>query len=243
MHNYFEKIYKKSSDEFFDIVKYNLKNEKKTFIVTANPETFSYGKEKEFDKLLLDDITTIVPDGIGIVKAAKMLDYDIKERIPGIDIANKLLDYSNELGKKVYLFGSKQEVIDKMNEVIKEKYPNLILVGSTNGYVKDKDKVFNEMKKLKPDVIMVALGIPNQEKLIYKHIKDFDKGIFIGVGGSFDVISGMKKRAPKLFIKLNIEWLYRICKEPSRLKRFWDNNIKFIIKIKKIGKQGGNKND
>lgn len=243
MHNYFEKIYKKSSDEFFDIVKDNLKNEKKTFIVTANPETFSYGKEKEFDKLLLNDITTIVPDGIGIVKAAKMLDYDIKERIPGIDIANKLFEYSNELGKKVYLFGSKQEVIDKMNEVIKEKYPNLILVGSTNGYVKDKDKVFDEIKKLKPDVIMVALGIPNQEKLIYKHIKDFDKGIFIGVGGSFDVISGMKKRAPKLFIKLNIEWLYRICKEPSRLKRFWDNNVKFIIKIKKIGKQGGNKND
>ena len=84
---------------------------------------------------------------------------------------------------------------------------------------------------------MVALGIPNQEKLIYKHLKEFKKGIFIGVGGSFDVISGSKKRAPKLFVKFNIEWLYRICKEPSRLKRFWNNNVKFIFKIQKMKKK------
>ena len=99
------------------------------------------------------------------------------------------------------------------------------------------DIVFKEIIKLKPDVVMVALGIPNQEKLIYKHLKEFKKGIFIGVGGSFDVISGSKKRAPKLFVKLNIEWLYRICKEPSRLKRFWNNNVKFIFKIQKMKKK------
>ena len=151
-----------------------------------------------------------------------MLGYDVKERIPGVDIAVKLLEYSNELKKKVYLFGAKQEIIDKMKEVINSKYPNAELVGSSNGYVQNKDEVFKEIIKLKPDVVMVALGIPNQEKLIYKHLKKFKKGIFIGVGGSFDVISGSKKRAPKLFVKLNIEWLYRICKEPSRLKRFWN---------------------
>ena len=75
--------------------------------------------------------------------------------------------------------------------------------------------------------------LKKQEKLIYKHLNSFKKGIFVGVGGSFDVISGTKKRAPKLFIKLNLEWLYRIVTEPKRLKRFYNNNIKFILKIRK----------
>ena len=237
MKEYFDKMYKESAEEFYSLLKDNLNNNKKTFVVTANPETFSYGKEKEFDKLLLDKNTTIVPDGIGIVKASRMLGYDVKERIPGVDIAVKLLEYSNELKKKIYLFGAKQEIIDKMKEVIDSKYPDAELVGSSNGYVQNKDEVFEEIIKLKPDVVMVALGIPNQEKLIYKHLKKFKKGIFIGVGGSFDVISGSKKRAPKLFVKLNIEWLYRICKEPSRLKRFCNNNLKFIFKIKKMKKK------
>lgn len=237
MKYYFDKMYKDSAGKFYSLIKDNLNNNKKTFIVTANPETFSYGKEEDFNKLLLDENTTIVPDGIGIVKASRMLGYDVKERIPGIDIAVKLLEYSNELKKKVYLFGAKQEIIDKMKEVINSKYPNAELVGSSNGYVQNKDEVFKEIIKLKPDVVMVALGIPNQEKLIYKHLKKFKKGIFIGVGGSFDVISGSKKRAPKLFVKLNIEWLYRICKEPSRLKRFWNNNVKFIFRIQKMKKK------
>ena len=233
MKNYFEKLFKGSKEEFENILKQNIIENKKTFVVTANPETFTYGdKDEEFNKLLLDEETTIIPDGIAIVKSAKMLKYDIKERIPGIDLANKLLEYANELNKSVYLFGAKEEVIDKMKEVLKEKYPNIKLAGAKNGYGKDKDETFEEIKQIKPDIVMVALGIPNQEKLIYKHLKDFDKGIFIGLGGSFDVISGMKKRAPKIFIKLNLEWLYRICKEPSRLKRFWNNNVKFMIKIK-----------
>ena len=75
--------------------------------------------------------------------------------------------------------------------------------------------------------------IPAQEKLIYQHLKDFNKGIFVGVGGSFDVLSGTKQRAPQFFIKYNLEWLYRIAKEPKRIKRFYNNNVKFILKLKK----------
>ena len=102
-----------------------------------------------------------------------------------------------------------------------------------NGYTKDKDLFFDEISKTKPDIVMVALGIPNQERLIYKHLNKFDKGVFIGVGGSFDVLSGYKKRAPKFFVNHNLEWLYRITKEPKRLKRFWNNNVLFIFKIRK----------
>ena len=235
MRKLFEKMYKKEEGEFNKIIHNNLVKNKKMFIVTANPETMMKSEtDKELNKLLNDKDTILVPDGIGVVKASKMIGYDVKERIAGIDIANTLLDYGNELKKSIYLFGSKQEVIDSMKEVLKEKYPNLKLVGSSNGYVQDKDKVFEDMSKLKPDIVLVALGIPLQEKLIYKHLSLFDKGIFVGVGGSFDVISGHKKRAPKIFIKLNLEWLYRIICEPKRLKRFYDSNVKFMFKVKKM---------
>lgn len=234
MRKLFDRLFTQGCEEFYKKMKDTLKNNKKMFIVTANPETFMKSlDDKEIEKMLLDENTTLVPDGIGIVKAARMLDYNIKERIAGIDIANKLLEYGNSIKKSIYLFGAKQEVIDGMKKVIAEKYPNIKLVGAKNGYEKDKDKVFKEIVDQEPDIVLVALGIPLQEKLIYKYLDKFKKGIFVGVGGSFDVISGYKKRAPKLFIKLNLEWLYRITKEPSRLKRFYDSNIKFIFKVRK----------
>lgn len=234
MRELFDKLYSNDEDSFYKILNKNLKNDKKMFVVTANPETFMISeKDEEMKKLLLDKDTILVPDGIGIVKAARMINYDVKERIAGIDIANKLLELGNIQKKSIYLFGAKQEVIDSMEEVIREKYPDLKLVGTSNGYEKDKDKILEEIAKLKPDIVLVALGIPIQEKLIYKHLDEFDKGIFVGVGGSFDVISGHKKRAPKIFIKLNLEWLYRIIKEPKRLKRFYDSNVKFLFKVKK----------
>lgn len=234
MKELFDKLYNKSEESFYEILEKNLSQNKKTFIVTANPETFMMSeKDEEMRKLLLDNDTFLVPDGIGIVKAARMINYDVKERITGIDIANELLKLGNKQKKSIYLFGAKQKVIDSMEKVLKESYPNLNLVGMSNGYEKDKDKIFEKIVKTKPDIVLVALGIPLQEKLIYKHLDKFDKGIFVGVGGSFDVISGHKKRAPKIFIKLNLEWLYRILKEPKRLKRFYDSNVKFIFKVRR----------
>lgn len=234
MRKIFDKLYKKSAQSFYEILSDNLKNNKKTFVVTANPETFMISeKNEDVRKMLLDKETVMVPDGIGVLKAGKKIGYNIEERITGIDIANELLKFGNEQKKSIYLFGSKQEVIDSMKIVIKEQYPNLKLVGTSNGYVTDKDKVFDEIVKLEPDIVLVALGIPLQEMLIYKHLNRFKKGIFVGVGGSFDVMSGMKKRAPKIFIKLNLEWLYRIMKEPKRFKRFYNSNVKFILEIRK----------
>ena len=234
MNELLNRVYNESQEEFYKLLKKKLNSEEKTFIVTANPETFMLSsKDEELNSLLNDKNVILVPDGIAVVKAAKKIGNKITERIAGIDIAEKLLEFSSVMNKKVYLFGSKQEVIDGMKKVINKKYSGIILVGTSNGYVENKDKIMKEIAKLKPDVVLIALGIPAQEKLIYKNINNFKKGIFVGVGGSFDVLSGTKKRAPKLFIKTNTEWLYRIVKEPKRLKRFWNNNIKFMFKIKK----------
>ena len=234
MRKYFDLLYKKDSNTFYNELKKYLKKEERKFIITANSETFIYGtKDEEMNKMLLDKNSILVPDGIGIVKAARKLDYNVEERIAGVDIAAKLLEYANELKLGIYLFGAKKEVLDLLVKRLNNEYPNIKILGYKDGYVKDKDKVFKEITSLKPDIVLVAMGIPAQEKLIYKHLSKFKKGIFVGVGGSFDVLSGSKKRAPKIFIKLNLEWLYRICKEPKRIKRFYENNVKFLFQVKK----------
>lgn len=237
MINYIEKTYKKSKSSFLKEVEKNLVNEKKTFIVTANPETFMKAdKIPEFDKILVDKKTSIVADGIGVVKAAKFLGIDIEERITGVDVSYELLKYANKYNKSIYLFGASENVIDDTVKTIKNLYPELNILGYSDGYVEDRDLVFSKIKKLSPDIIMVALGVPAQELLIGKHYDDFEKGIFIGVGGTFDVISGHAKRAPKIFQRLNLEWLYRIAGDKKRIKRFYESNVKFIFKIKKISK-------
>lgn len=238
MKQYLKRIYSESQENYFKELKSNLEKEKKQFIITVNPESLmNAGKDKELDTMLLDKEVSLVPDGIAIVKACQMLSLPVTQRITGVDIAEYLLEEGNSQKKSIYLFGSKQEVLEAMQKVLEEKYPQLKVLGMTNGYVEDKDAVFKKIKKLKPDICLVALGIPAQEKLIYKHLNDFDKGIFVGVGGSLDVLSGTKKRAPKLFIKLNLEWLYRIAKEPKRIKRFWNNNVKFIFEVRKEKKK------
>lgn len=237
MKKYFEKLYKNGAEEFYDVVKENLKNNKKMLIVTANPETFIMGTEDVmFNKLLLDKDVTVIPDGIGIVKGANLLQYKVKERIPGVELVEKLLFLADKYKKSLYLYGSKQEVIDSMSDLIHKKFSNIKLIGAKNGYTRDKNKDFLEIVEKKPDIILVALGMKVQEQLIYENFSKAEKGIFVGVGGSFDVLSGSKKRAPLLFQKLNLEWLYRIVIEPKRIKRFFLYNIKFLFKIISVKK-------
>ncbi len=231
MHDILNKVYSDSSDSYYIKLSKYLDTNTKKFIITANPETIMIAKDnKEFKKVLKSDVE-IIPDGIGIIYAAKILKIKLKERITGYDTMVNLFKLANQKKKSIYLFGSEEEVVQKSVDKIKKEYPKIVIKGFSNGYIKDKDKVFKEIIKKEPDICLVALGIPQQELLINKYFDKAKKGIFIGVGGSFDVYSETKKRAPKLFIKLNLEWLYRLLKEPGRIKRFYNNNIKFIAYV------------
>lgn len=234
MKEYLKNLYTKDKNTYFKLLANDLKNEHKRFIITVNPETLMLSENDAELKNILDNKTnSFVPDGIAVVKSARKVGVNVTERITGIDIAEYLLKLANENKYSIYLFGAKEEVINTLIAKIKKEYPNINILGYSNGYVKDRDIVMQDVLKKKPDICMVALGIPYQEKIIAKYFSKAKKGIFIGVGGSFDVLSGTKKRAPKIFIKLNLEWLYRIVTEPSRLKRFWNSNVKFMFKIKK----------
>lgn len=232
--NIYSTLYKKNKKSCYELIENNLRISKKTFIVTANPETYMLSKkDDEMKSIIYNNENLIVPDGISIVKTASYFGIDLKERITGVDLCSYLLKLADENKYSLYLFGSTSDVIEKLVNVIKEKYSNINILGYSNGYEKDKDAIMKKIVKLNPDICLVALGIPYQEKLINKYIDTTKKGIYVGVGGSFDVLSGTKKRAPKIFIKLNLEWLYRLICEPKRLKRFINSNVKFIFEVRK----------
>lgn len=226
----FEKIYNGKKADYLRNLSLSLQKKEKKFIVTINPETIvtSYNDDL-VKKMLNDDNVDLVPDSIELLRMCNFLNVKKKERVPGIDIASFLLDEANEHSYSLYLFGAKENVIRKLSEVIKEKYPNIKLLGFCDGYVENKDDVMKKITKLKPDICLIGLGVPRQEKIIYEYFNDIKKGCYIGVGGALDVISGCKKRAPMFFLKLNLEWLYRITKEPYRLKRFFKYNIRFLF--------------
>ena len=232
---YFNKIYKGTRKEFYKELEDDLVSNQKRFIITANPETImkAENEDEKLKKAFFSESSTVIADGVGVLKGAKMLDIDIKETILGVLTAEELIKLCDKYKKSIFLFGAKSQVLAMLVSSIKSKYPNVNIVGAVDGYVEDKQSVFDEIKEKSPDVVLVALGIPMQEDLIFENIDKMDKGIFVGVGGSFDVLSGSKKDAPKFFRKFNIEWLYRIEKEPKRLKRFFKYNVKYIMRVKK----------
>lgn len=207
-------------NEIVSIITKRVLENKKTFIVTANPEIVMYSnKFKEYqEKLRKADF--IVPDGIGIIMAAKFLNTPLQERIAGYDLMLKLLENAHKKKWKVFILGGTEEVNLQAFKVVEKRYPDINLVGRHHGYFEwENPYLRNEIIRLKPELVLVGLGFPRQENWIADNISFFDKGVFIGVGGSIDVLSGKIKRAPVFWQKMNIEWLYRLVKQPSRWKR------------------------
>ena len=233
---YLRRVFPGTAEEFCQKAGDAMVSGKRLFVVTANPEILMHaGEDPAIRQLLLAEETAVVPDGISVVKAMNLLGLPAKERITGVDLADKLLRRAGEQGKSVYLLGAKEEVVSALAQKLKAQYPQME-VRYKNGYGKDKDADFRDIEAFQPDLVLVALGVPAQEKLIARHLGNFSKGVFIGVGGSFDVLSGSKRRAPALFVKTNTEWLYRILREPSRLGRIYRNNIKFLGEVRKEAK-------
>lgn len=232
--DYLKRVFPGTAEEFCGRVGQAMDQGERLFVITANPEILMHAEEEELLRdMLLDQRASVVPDGISVVKAMRACGLPAKERITGVDLAELLLQRAGEKGLSVYLLGAKEEVVSTLAKNLREKYPQMT-VAFHNGYDGDKDELFEkEIVPAAPDLVLVALGVPAQEKLIYRHLEQFQKGVLMGVGGSFDVLSGLKQRAPAIFVKTNTEWLYRILREPSRLKRFWNNNVKFLGAVKR----------
>ncbi|MBA1435294.1 WecB/TagA/CpsF family glycosyltransferase, partial [Bombilactobacillus bombi] len=204
------------------------------FIVTANPEIVVYAYDHPQFKHLIKQADFITPDGIGVIKASQMIKQPLEQRITGFDTLTSLLEIANDRKLKVYLLGAKPAIIKQTVANIQKRYPHLQLVGAHDGYFKEEQPIAAEIQALQPDIVAVALGYPKQEEFIARN-RHICPAIWIGVGGSFDVLSGSVKRAPQIFQKLNLEWLYRFLSHPSRLKRF-KNLPRFIYLVKNDSK-------
>jgi N-acetylglucosaminyldiphosphoundecaprenol N-acetyl-beta-D-mannosaminyltransferase len=216
----FSKRSLKETVEFID--EKLMENDDKTFhIITANPEiALDIERDTELKKISLD-AGLITADGIGIILASKLKKNPLPERVTGYELLLGLLKLGNEKGLSFYFFGSSEEVNKIACENILRDYPNIKLVGRHNGYFKcdEELKIVEEIENTKPDFLIVALGAPFADKWIYKHKARLSSKITLGVGGSLDVISGKVKRAPILWQRLNLEWLFRLISNPTRLKR------------------------
>lgn len=211
-----------------------LNNHRSTLIVTANPEIVMAAKnDREYFEVIKRDADYVTADGIGIVLAGKMQKQPIKERVTGYDLFTWFLKIANLRSLKIYLVGAKAEVLEKTKKKITKNYPNIQLVGAEDGYFKDNlETVAKRIEKTKPDMVFAALGFPRQEKLLAILRKKRLPALMMGVGGSFDVFSGVVKRAPESFQSLHLEWFYRLLTNPTRLKRMLVLP-KFVVEVEK----------
>ncbi|QLK86935.1 WecB/TagA/CpsF family glycosyltransferase [Staphylococcus sp. 17KM0847] len=189
------------------------------FIVTANPEIVQYASETPQYAEVIQQADYVVPDGIGIVHAARLLKTPLQARVPGIELMELCFGIAEKERKKVFLLGAKEEVLNKAIHRIQSRYPNIIIKGH-HGYINQDDvSIAEEICAFNPDFLFVGMGYPKQEEWIQMYRKCFTHTVMMGVGGSIDVWSGEVKRAPLIWQKLNLEWLYRSIKDIKRIKR------------------------
>ena len=214
-----------------------IKSDNGNLIVTPNPEIVMRARDDEEFKKIINEAELVIPDGIGIIKAGNILGTPLKERVAGFDLICNLLEEGKDGSISFYFWGSKPGFAEEAKDKLEEKYPNIKILGCHTGYFKDEEEkmIVDEIRNLKPDVLLVGTGAPKQEKIINKYKNEVFFKIGIGCGGSIDVLAGEVKRAPKIFIKFHLEWFYRLLKEPKRWKRMLVLP-KFIKEVKKSKK-------
>ena len=206
-------------DEAVDVALTLIDKHNASYVVTPNPEIVMLASEDSDFMSAINDASLVLPDGIGIIYGAKILKTPLKSRIPGIDFASALMSSLAAKGGSVYLFGAKPGVAEKAAENISAKYPGLVICGTHNGYFSDDRPIIDDINTKKPDLLLVCLGAPKQEKWMAANAGKLDIGLMAGLGGSLDVFAGTVKRAPEFFQKAGLEWFYRLCKEPRRIGR------------------------
>ena len=211
-----------------------VRDKKPLHLMGVNADKLNQCATDEAIKKIVNESEIINADGASVVLAARYLGYAVPERVAGIDLMQRLLLLANEKGYSVYFFGAKEEVLNDMLTIFKKDYPNLRVVGHRNGYfsAEEEEAIQEDIREKNPDFVFVGITSPKKEYLIQKFMDNGVNSVFMGVGGSFDVLSGHIKRAPLWMQNAHLEWLFRVANEPRRLfKRYFVGNATFIKRV------------
>lgn len=191
-------------------------------VFAVNPEkNFSVPRDRELHGLFAA-ADMLIPDGIGVVMAARFLYRARLARVPGVELMEEICRLSACKGYRVFIYGATEEVSRRSAEVLRERYPSLQIVGRSNGFVKEGEMpdLVNRINESGAQVLFLALGSPRQEKWFATHRQQLTTvRVCQGIGGTLDTIAGTVRRAPGLWCRFNLEWLYRLLEEPGRIRR------------------------
>lgn len=198
-----------------------LRGDRMTLIATPNSEILMRASGAPALKDILRRAELVIPDGIGLLYASKILGRPLRERVTGIDFSWNALKLSAQLGCRVYFLGGKPGIAEKAAENMKLQIPDLQIAGTRHGYFTEEEipSIIEKINGSGADFICVALGFPRQEQFIDAHRDLLHAKVGIGIGGSLDIWSGTLKRAPAFYRNNGLEWLYRLKQEPSRIRR------------------------
>ena len=218
--------------EAVDVVRRAMDTRAGVMVATANAEMLMRATHDEELRRILNASALVVPDGAGTVWAARHLGHAMPERVAGYDLAQELLRCAPAEGRRVYFFGAAPGVAEKAKAKAEQIYPGIEIVGVRNGFFSPADNaaIIAEIRAARPDLLLVALGVPKQEKWIAAHLAEIDVPVAIGVGGTLDVMAGVMKRAPHWMQKAKLEWLFRGLMQPKRAGRLLALP-KFVLKV------------
>lgn len=206
-------------EEALDAAKALLQGEHAARVVTPNAEIAYEALHDENMRTLLNSAELMLPDGAGVVLASKILKTPLKQKVAGVDFADGLLGVLETTGQSLYLLGSKPGIGELAAQKMMQKHPKLKIAGIADGYFQDEAPVIDKINASGADALFVCLGAPKQEQFMARHQMALHVKLMAGLGGTLDSFAGTVKRAPKWMIRLNLEWLYRLIKEPKRFKR------------------------
>ncbi len=188
-------------------------------VVTPNAEiAYMAARDIKLNKVI-NSADMVVADGIGVVYASKIYGTPVKQKVPGVELGERVHKNAAESGRCVFFLGAKPGVAELAASKVSEKYPGINFVGIRDGYFKDDNEVIEDINESGAEILFVCLGAPKQELWMAKHMDKLNTRLMLGLGGSLNSYAGTVKRAPDIFIKLGLEWFYRLLKEPKRFGR------------------------
>jgi len=207
------------------------------YVVTPNPEIVETCREDEAAMEAVQHADLVIPDGIGVIYGSRILGTPLKERVPGVELAQHLMERMAQSGKTLFLLGSKPGVAEEAAKKLVARYPGLQIVGTHDGYFKEDGPVIDTIRQSGADVVFVCLGAPKQEKWMHDNGEATGAHLLLGLGGCLDVFSGNVQRAPEVYQKLGLEWFYRLLKNPSRFGRMMRLPLFLVHVVEEKGKK------